>query len=320
MIDPNQDRTKFNDRRHTFIGGSDIAAILGLSNWNTPLSVWAKKTGQITDDLSGVEVVQMGVKLEPMVCQLFEERSGKKVRVETREFTHPEFPYMMAHVDRWLVGGDGAIFEAKTASAYKLQAWQDDEVPEDYQLQCNWYSGLVGLHRGKAPKDSYIGVLIGGQRFIWTKLKFDQELFDLQVERAKEFWEVYVLPKVPPMAVAGDQDTLVELFPESRPETLKTIVGGDDELAFNELAVSQIEGKSQIKEIDKEVDDAENKLRQLIGEDEGLETGLYKASWKSQQSSSVDTQKMKDTGIYEDYVVRKQIRVLRVTQKKLKAK
>lgn len=310
----------FNSRRHEFIGGSDVAAIMGLSPWNTPLSVWAKKTRQIEDNVSNIEAVEMGVALEPMVAQLFEKRSGKKVRVETREFTHPDYPYMVAHVDRWVVGEDGAHFEAKTASAYKLKSWQGDDVPEDYQLQCNWYSGIIGLHRGKPPKDCYIGVLVGGQRFIWKKLKFNQELFDIQVEKAKDFWEGYVLTEMPPFAISSDKDTLIELFPESRPDELRALRGEDPELEamVNQWALESVEGKSQIKEIEVEVDTAENLLRQTIGDDEGIETGQWRATWKSQSKSKFDIVKMREDKVYDKYVIKGTARVLRIVEKKAK--
>lgn len=309
MIDSNQDRSKF-------VGGSEVAAVMGLSRWNTPLSVWAKKTGQIEDSIKDNEAVEMGIDLEDFVAKKFEQRSGKKVRVENREFVHPDYPYMVSHIDRWVVGEDGADLECKTCSAYKYGEWDDDEIPDEYYLQKIWYSGIIGLHRKKKPKDSYIAVLIGGQKFVWKPVKFDQVLFDLQVERVREFWESYVLTGTPPMAISNDKDTLIELFPESRPDTLKTIRGGDEEATFNELALNRTEGKNQVKEIIIEVDDADNKLRQLIGDDEGLETGQWKATWKGQNTTKVDTAKMKEDGIYEKYAIRGNTRVLRVVEKK----
>ena len=39
------------ENRHLYIGGSDIAKVMGLSRWGTPLSLWAEKTGKPTRDL-----------------------------------------------------------------------------------------------------------------------------------------------------------------------------------------------------------------------------------------------------------------------------
>lgn len=313
-IDPNQDRTKF-------IGGSEIAAIMGLSRWETPLSVWAQKTGKLTKDLSDNEAVEMGIDLEPFVAKKFMQRTGKKVKVDERDFTHPDYPFMKSHIDRWVLNEDGATLEAKTCSAWKANEWEGQEIPDEYYLQSNWNAGIVAAHRGEDPKSGYIAVLIGGQSFRHKPVKFSQVLFDKQVSMVKDFWENYVLKDVAPVAISDDKDTLVELFPDSRPDTLRKVSGDEAELELyvNQLAVDSMEGKSQIKDIVKDVDVAENTLRQLIEDGEGIETGQFKVTWKTQDSTSVDTEAMKDDEIYEKYKKTKQIRVLRIKEKKGKA-
>ena len=59
--------------RNEYIGGSDIAAIMGYSRWKTPLRLWCEKTGKLSaPDLSNVEAVEMGTKLEQFVADMFE--------------------------------------------------------------------------------------------------------------------------------------------------------------------------------------------------------------------------------------------------------
>lgn len=308
MIDITKDR-------ETYVGGSEIAAVMGLSRWDTPLSVWAQKTGKIVKDLSGIEAVEMGTDLEPFVAKKFEERSGKKVRVDQRHFIHPDYPYMAAHIDRWVLNEDGAILEAKTCSAYKANEWSEDEIPNEYYLQVNWYSGIVALHREEKPKDGYIAVLIGGQKFVWKPVEFSQKLFDRQVEVVRDFWENFVLTDTPPMATSDDKDSLLALHPESEKASIRKIEGETSEHELLNLCIQRNEGKGQIKEIIKEVDEAENLLRQMIGDDEGIESGQWIASWKSQNTTSVNTQAMKDDGVYEKYAKRGTTRVLRVKAK-----
>jgi len=294
--------------RSTFIGGSEIAAIMGLSRWETPLSIWAQKTGKITKDLSDNEAVEMGIALEGFVADLFAKRTGKEVKVDDTHFTHPDYEFMAAHIDRRVVPNE--ILEVKTCSAYKAHEWDGEEVPEEYHLQLNYYLGIVG------DKVGHLAVLIGGQKFVYKQIDFSQELFDRQVEVAKMFWEEYVGPDVAPMAISTDKDTLIELYPESRPDELRKIEEPDLESQVNQLAIDRLEGKNQIKEIIGEVDLAENTLRQLIGDDEGIETGQYKITWKTQNKTSVDTQAMKDDGIYDKYKRVGTTRVLRVAEKK----
>src|SRR5512146_1989369 len=103
-----------NEERKGYIGGSDIAAVMGLSRWSTPLKVWAIKTGKIIPkDISTLEHVEIGTELEEYVAQKFSKKTGFKVRRDSREFIHPELTYARGHIDRWIVGED-ALLECKT--------------------------------------------------------------------------------------------------------------------------------------------------------------------------------------------------------------
>lgn len=295
------------ENRHTFIGGSEIAAIMGLSRWGTPLSVWAKKTGNDTEEFVSNEAIEMGIRLEQTVAELFTEKSGIKVRRDSRDFEHTHYPYLKAHIDRWIIGG--GVLECKTCTAFKDKEWSGDETPAEYFLQVNWYLGILGQKLG------YIAVLIGGQKFIYKKVEFSQKLFDKQVKCAVDFWLDFVLPEIPPVAMGGDSDTLQMLLGDHSDEVRK-IIGGDDELEFNDLMITRMEASAQIKEIEEEKDIAENKLRQLIGGDLGVESGQYKLTWKSQKTTRVDTQALRENGLYEVYSKTTVSRRLNFTQKK----
>ena len=284
-----QDRTK--DRK-SFLGGSDIAAVMGLSRWKTPLSLWAEKTGKIQNELSNFEAAEIGTELEEYVCRKFTKKTGIALRVDNRMFTHKKYNYMVAHIDRWVTKGD-AVFEAKTASAWKEKEWGGEDIPIEYTLQLIWYLGIVG------KKTGYIAVLIGGQKFIHKEIQFDQELFDKQVEAARIFWEDFVLTDTAPMAMEGDSATLLGLFPQSQPPTLK--LEGDKALLLDELCDSRAGGIESIKHAEEELDKIEVQIKQLLGEAEGAETENYTATWKSQIRTSADIEKMKAEGIFEKY-------------------
>jgi len=303
MIDPTVNR-------HEFVGGSDVAAIMGLSRWSTPLKTWALKTQSIPDDFVMNEAMELGVELEDFVAKKFSKATGKKVQVDNRDFTHPEYPYMKAHIDRWIVGGE--ILECKTCSGWKAKEWDGDEIPDEYFLQLNWYLGIVG------KKVGHIAVLIGGQMFRHKLLNFSQALFDTQVAAVKEFWEDFVLLKQAPMALSADHDTLIELHPESRNEEMIQVDDCEIELHVNQLSVDRMEGKAQIKDINVDVSQAENSLKQMIGDNVGIETGQHKITWKYQERNSVDTKKMKEDGIYDRYTKTTSTRVLRVVEKSSK--
>jgi len=288
--------------RKNQIGGSDIASILGMSPWKTALQLWAEKTGTVEPDvLSDKEYVQLGIELEDFVCKKFEKKTDMKVRRDNRTFVHKDYPYMVAHIDRRIVGTE-AILEAKTCSSWKLKAWEGEEIPEPYILQCLWYMGITGM------KKCYICCLIGGQKFVWKEVKFDEELFNSMVEKAKDFWEEYVLKNIQPMAVSGDKDFMVNLYPSEKNDELQ--------VANNEVEdwIAHLqESKMHIKEMKKETDDLESKIKQIIGETTGLQTEKYIVTWKSQNGSpKYLKQRMIDDGIFEKYTEPTTRRVMRV--------
>ena len=63
-----EDREEWLEVRKSGIGGSEVAAICGLSKWESAYTLWLRKTGQVEDkDLSGNEAVEWGNRLEPVV-------------------------------------------------------------------------------------------------------------------------------------------------------------------------------------------------------------------------------------------------------------
>ena len=112
--------------RKSFIGGSDIAAVMGMSRWVTPLQLWSEKTGKVeAPDLSDNQAVEMGIELEESVARLWTKRTGRKVRRAPKNYTHKKFDYMRCQVDR-LVEGTDELLECKTASAWKLKEWEGE--------------------------------------------------------------------------------------------------------------------------------------------------------------------------------------------------
>lgn len=297
--------------RSKFIGGSDISAIMGLSRWSTPMGVWAIKTGLVdSPDLSENEAVQLGIELEDFVARKFVKKSGIEVHSENLEVVHKDYPYMVGHLDRWTA--DGLPMECKTASAWKLTEWEGQDIPQEYLLQFMWYLGLAGKQRG------WIAVLIGGQKFIYKQVEFNQVLFDKMVEAAKSFWENYVLAEVAPMAIAGDKDLMAQIYPESN-DSVKLLTG-DEEIELNSLVDERGGGKEQLELVSKEVERIENRIKQILGESGSAETGQYKVTWKSQSRTSVDSDALKNAGLYDKYSITKSIRVLRAVGRKDSAK
>lgn len=302
--------------RNQFIGGSEISKIMGLSRWGTPLSVWAIKTGKIpAPDLSDNEAVKMGNRLEQFVADLFTEETGKAVRRAPKAYQHPEYPYMVAHIDRIVTGTD-ELLECKTASTFKKEEWENDEIPQEYILQVMWYLGITGRKVG------HIAVLIGGQQFKTKKIEYDAELFNQMVETAKDFWENHVLTDTPPAVCSSDEDTLAEMF-SSENEFYIELYPTDEK---SEQATIDFESKIALikeleqhkKDIESEISQHKNDIRMVIGDNLGIKTPKYQITNKLQTRIDIDKTRLKTEKpeIAEEYKTVSSFKVLRIAKNK----
>ena len=96
------------------IGGSDVAAVLGLSKYKTALDVYLDKT---TDEITvkESEALRQGKDLEPYVASRFTEETGLKVYQKNEILQHPEYPYIIANID-YFIEGMPAFLECKTTA------------------------------------------------------------------------------------------------------------------------------------------------------------------------------------------------------------
>ena len=254
-----------------YLGGSDAAAVIGLNRWRTQLQVWAEKTGEIEPpDLSDNKYVKMGNKLEPLVCDLFTEETGLKVRRVNETIYHPKYKFLAANIDRKLVGED-TILEVKTTSAYKSKEWDADEMPIEYIVQVMHYLAVTGY------KKAYLAVLIGGNDFRYKEIQRDEKAIAELVKKEVDFWQNYVVPKVMPMQVsAADSDVLLGLFPTAETGTEVKL---DNEV---DSVIEQLESaKQDYNAANSLVNKLKNQLKAHIKENEIGVSPLYRITWKN---------------------------------------
>lgn len=276
------------DRRE-FIGGSDIAAVMAMSRWNTPLGLWMEKTGRIDPkDLSDNEAVELGSELEDFVARKFERKSGMKVRrPPVTHYTHKDHPWARAQVDR-LIEGTDELLEVKTASAYKMKEWDGESIPQEYILQVYWQLEVTGRSVG------WIAVLIGGQKFLYKKIDADKDFQRQMMENAAIFWSM-VKEDRQPMAMYGDDDALLALHPNSN-EQIQTLQEWETAVARRQ------ELSGQIDALKEEKDEIEVKIKEAIGNNAGFMTEKYKVLWTPVKTSRVDNDSLKKAGLYDKYL------------------
>lgn len=174
------DRQQWLADRRTGIGGSDVAAILGMSKWRTPLDVYLDKRGE-APERDDSEPMRWGRALEPLVRQEYADRTGRVV-LAVPMMRHPNYQWMIANVDG-VADGD-RLLEVKTART--SMGWGEegtDQVPADYLLQVQHYMIVTALPVAD------IAVLIGGSDFRIYEVRADAELQQSIIEAEGAFWE-----------------------------------------------------------------------------------------------------------------------------------
>ena len=261
-----------NDRMG-FIGGSDIASVMGLSRWKTPLQLWAEKTGQVEpDDLSNNEAVEMGNELEDTVARLFTKRTGMAVRRSPWRYYHPNYDQFQCQVDR-LVTKTDELLECKTCSFRKEKEWAGEEIPVEYILQVQWQLLITGRKVG------WIAVLIGGQKFLYKKIEADGELQQKMLESAVAFWDM-IEKKIPPVVEGDDNAFMVKLHPKASEEIREA---SED---FNASIALLQQTKAQIIDLEATKNELEAKIKSAIGDLKGIKTKEYTAKWVNIKGST----------------------------------
>ena len=153
------DHATWLEYRKKGIGGSDAGSICGLNPYATAISVYQDKTQEEVTEKADNESMRQGRDLEEYVARRFMEETGKKVRRANSIFYMEENPFMLANVDRLIVGEDAGL-ECKTASAYSADKWKDGHIPESYEIQCHHYMAVTGADAW------YIACVILGREFV----------------------------------------------------------------------------------------------------------------------------------------------------------
>ena len=105
--------------RRRGIGGSDAAAILGISPWRTARDLYYDKLNVVKADMDENWVaLEMGHLLEDLVARIFAKKTGLRIFQRKVMFQHPLYPWMLADLDYLveLPNGSNAILEIKRRS------------------------------------------------------------------------------------------------------------------------------------------------------------------------------------------------------------
>lgn len=278
--------------RKTGIGGSDMGAVCGINPYSSAMNVFYDKISEeITDEDS--ESMRVGRDLEDYVARRFTEETGFKVRRSNVCYRSVEYPYMIADVDRLLMGCDAGL-ECKTTNAYGADQWKSDQVPSHYVIQCQWYMAVTG------KKQWYIACLIMGIDFVIRKIERDEALIKDLITIGGHFWNHNVMQKIVPDADGTEMydKALEKYFIKAEKGTVISLSG------FDESLKRRMELEAMIGELEKEKRQIDQTIKAYMGENEKAANDDFRVSWSLVESMKLDTARLKEEKpeIYEQFL------------------
>ena len=233
------------------IGGSDIAACAGLSQWTSPITLWAKKTGQIPDTVEPNMSMKLGTKLEAPILELFADEHPELEIYETGTWANKDNPWARANPDGLYKDADGnwGIIEVKFSRDY----WNG--VPQSYRAQVLWYMRVFGIRQAKL-------VALAGSSY----MEFDIEWDEFEAE---SLWQA---------ALRFRQACLDNVMPywdgsNSTLETIRTLSPGieDTEVDLDDLGMHYLNSVQDAEVANRKMTDLKARVIKAMG---GAKRGL----------------------------------------------
>ena len=229
------------EERRKGIGGSDIAAILGMNPWKTAYQVYREKRKEV-DPWVGNEATDWGKRMEPAIRQWYSDVTGRSVRLPDKILYHARYPFMLASLDGFT--DDGRVVEIKTARSGK--DWGEpgtNEIPDYYHLQVQHYMVVTGFEVTDVPVS-----IAGGSPELY-EVPHDRELQELIVDAAATFWQRVVDGNPPDAVTYADA---IQRY--GRSQTQGAVIASTEDI----IRIDELRG---VKETIKEQEAIEEELR-----------------------------------------------------------
>jgi putative phage-type endonuclease len=244
------------------VGGSDIAAITGLSAWESAITKWAKKTGQIPDEVTPNMSMKLGTKLEAPILDLFADEHPELEIYETGTWANKENPWARSNPDGLYKTADGewGIVEVKFSRDY----WSG--VPQAYRAQVLWYMRVFGIKQAKL-------VALAGSSYMEFDIEWDEFEAETLWDSAVRFRQACLDMKMPYWD--GSNSTL---------ETVRALSPGisDSEVDLDDLGMHYINSVTDFEKANVKMTELKARVIQAMdGAKRGLIYGEHLLSLRS---------------------------------------
>jgi putative phage-type endonuclease len=244
------------------VGGSDIGAIAGLSSWESCITKWAKKTGQIPDEVTPNMSMKLGTILESPILNLFAAENPELEIYETGTWANKDNPWARSNPDGLYKDADGnwGIIEVKFSRDY----WSG--VPQAYRAQVLWYMRVFGIKQAKL-------VALAGSSYMEFDIEWDEFEAETLWDSAVRFRQACLDMKMPYWD--GSNSTL---------ETIRALSPGivDTEVDLDDLGMHYLNSVDELEKATVKTTELKARVIQAMdGAKRGLVFGEHLLSLRS---------------------------------------
>lgn len=249
------------DLRAAGIGGSEVGTICGLNRWESPYTLWAKKTGKISSEIPDNEAMEWGRRLEATILEKFKDEHPELTLIrDPGTWHHKDRPWQIANPDAIYRTADGihGIIEVKTAQ-YE-DDWNDGP-PLSYQAQVQWYLQTFGFSH------AYVIVLFHGNKYREYELPANEFEHSVNLEIVETFRSLILEDVAPDFDGAmSTYQTVRALHPEIT----------DEEVELGDLGVYYQLAELKFKEAEAEMNEMKSRVLDAMGT---AKRGLIEGRW-----------------------------------------
>ena len=280
------------------IGGSDIAPIMGLSPWSTPLDVYRDKMNPAVIYEEESEDLKRGVRVEKYILQEYSEVNNCSLETNLAPVIDPKYPFMRGNIDAKVVG-ENVIVEAKSTKC-PIAKWEEG-IPEYYRTQVAYYAMLTNAERVDVP------VLFSNWQYAcftyWRDLEYEARIRQAVID----FWNNHILAGIPP--APSNPAELYEVYPKL--ESAKTIKADS---GIREKVNLWQEISLRRRELEKREERLKIEIQNYMGEAGILDAGFCKVALKERTASRLDAGALKEAmpELYREYSNDNTYRILQI--------
>jgi len=280
------------------IGGSDVAPIMNLSPYSTPLDVYRDKMNPEIIYEEESEDLKRGARVEKYILQEYCEVNGLELETNLPPFIDPEYPFMRGNIDAKVVG-QNVIVEAKSTKC-PIAKWEEG-IPEYYRTQVAYYAMLSNTERVDVP------VLFSNWQYAcftyWRDLEYEARIRQAVID----FWNNHIVAGIPPEPSTPAE--LQEVYPKI--EDAK-IIKADN--GIRETVSLWQETSLRRRELEKQEEKLKIEIQSFMGDAGILDAGFCKVALKERTATRLDTCALKEAmpQLYREYSNDNTYRILQI--------